>query len=84
MNFHDLHVRLIEYLRETIQRGEITERGLARIAGISQPHIHNVLKGKRILSPQMADEVLRALQVDVLDLLGSEKTGYPANRREVS
>ena len=41
---------------------------LARITGISQPHIHNVLKGKRLLSPEKADEVLRQLQIDLLDL----------------
>jgi plasmid maintenance system antidote protein VapI len=69
MNFHDLHIRLIEYLRASVQSGEITERGLARITGISQPHVHNVLKGKRVLSPQMADEILRKLHVDLRDLL---------------
>jgi len=68
MNFQDLHTRLIEHLRQCIQSGELTERGLARITGVSQPHIHNVLKGKRFLSAQMADEVLRKLHVDVRDL----------------
>jgi plasmid maintenance system antidote protein VapI len=69
MYFQDLHARLIDYLRESIQSGALTERGLARITGVSQPHIHNVLKGKRLLSSQMADEVLRKLHVDVRDLL---------------
>jgi plasmid maintenance system antidote protein VapI len=68
MNFQDLQARLIDHLRESIQSGALTERGLARITGISQPHIHNVLKGKRLLSSQMADEVLRKLHVDLRDL----------------
>ena len=77
MNFQDLHARLIEHLKETIHSGEVTERGLARITGISQPHIHNVLKGKRLLSSQMADEVLRKLHVDVRDLLRPDEIASP-------
>jgi hypothetical protein len=47
----------------------MTERGLARMTGVSQPHIHNVLKGVRILTPEIADAILRALQLSVLDLI---------------
>jgi transcriptional regulator with XRE-family HTH domain len=69
MTFCQLQHRLVEHLRHRIQGGETTERGLARIAGISQPHLHNVLKGKRLLSMEMADEILRNLQISVLDLI---------------
>ncbi len=72
MDFQDLERRLIEHLRDRIRSGELTERRLARMAGISQPHVHNVLKGKRIFSPQMADVILRALHIDLLDLLVAE------------
>ncbi len=72
MNFEDLHLRLTEYLRELVRSGELTERGLARITGVSQPHIHNVLKGKRLLSLQMADEILHRLRLDLTDLLRTE------------
>ena len=41
------------HLRTRIQNGELTERSLARLTGISQPHIHNVLKGAKILSPEL-------------------------------
>jgi hypothetical protein len=75
MNFQELHARLIDRLRHRIQSGEVTERGLARITGISQPHIHNVLKGKRVFSQQAADEVLRKLHVDLRDLLLPEENG---------
>ena len=77
MNFQDLHERLIDHLRQSIQSGELTERGLARITGVSQPHIHNVLKGKRLLSPQLADEVLRKLRVDVRDLFRPDEIRDP-------
>src|SRR5205807_458087 len=45
-----------------------TERGLARILGISQPQIHNVLKGARKLRPELADRLIRQLEMTVLDL----------------
>lgn len=69
LDFEHLLIRLIRNLQERVQSGEITERGLARVAGISQPHLHNVLKGKRQLSVAMADQVLRRLHLDVRDLI---------------
>ena len=69
MNFRDLQNRLAENLRERVRSGEITERGLARLTGVSQPHIHHVLKGKRLLSADMADQVMGHLRMDVLDLV---------------
>lgn len=73
MNFEDLHQRLVEHLRQRVRSGEVTERSLARSAGVSQPHIHNVLKGKRMLSAKMADVLLRHLHMDLLDLIGIEE-----------
>ena len=61
--------RFLGHLRERIRSGELTERGLARVSGVSQPHIHNALKGKRILSTEMSDEILRQLRMDLLDLV---------------
>jgi transcriptional regulator with XRE-family HTH domain len=69
MTFHDLHGALIDYLNQCVQSGEITERGLARRTGISQPHIHNTLKGKRLFSWESADAILRELDLDLLDLI---------------
>jgi plasmid maintenance system antidote protein VapI len=56
-------------LRERVRSGQITERGLARLTHVSQPHIHNVLKGKRLLSAEMADQIMQHLRMDVLDLV---------------
>lgn len=69
MTFQDLHDRLIDYLNHCLRGGEITERGIAKRSGISQPHLHNVLKGKRLLSWRTADALLRELQLEVLDLM---------------
>jgi hypothetical protein len=68
-NFGMLQSLLIRHLRQRIHSGEITERSLARVIGISQPHLHNVLKGKRLLSLEMADRVLSHLHLDLRSLL---------------
>ena len=68
IDFEWLRLRLILNLRERVRSGEITERRLARLAGVSQPHLHNVLSGKRLLSIEMADQVLRRLDLELLDL----------------
>ena len=72
MHFGELQRRLIAALRSRLRNGELTERRLARLTGISQPHIHNVLKGKRILSPRAADIILRKTELSILDLLRPE------------
>jgi predicted transcriptional regulator len=69
MTFHDLQQRLIEDLRKRVRSGAVTERGLARMTGVSQSHLHNILKGKRLLSLEKCDEILHQLQLDVRDLM---------------
>ncbi len=59
----------MDHIRELVRCGELTERRLARITGLSQPHIHNVLKRKRSLSIDSADLILHVLHLDLLDLL---------------
>lgn len=69
MSFRDLQGKLIELARRRVHAGQLTERGLARKCGISQPHIHNVLKGIRALSAESADRLMEALNVRISDLL---------------
>lgn len=69
MYFQELQGRLIGVARERVQAGELTERGLARMCGISQPHMHNVLKNIRSLSTGSADRLMQALKIGVTDLL---------------
>ena len=84
MSFHLLQLRVIADVQERVRRGDVTERGLARLTGISQPHLHNILKGVRVLSPHMADLILRQLHINLLDLLDPQESGarhLPAGRR---
>jgi plasmid maintenance system antidote protein VapI len=80
MYFESLQLRLIALVHERVRRGELTERGLARLTGISQPHLHNMLKGARVLSPPMADLILHQLHITVMDLIESGEPSRP-NRR---
>ena len=73
MCFGELHYRLVATLRTRVRNGELSERRLAHITGVSQPHIHNVLKGVRTLSQHMADRILRRLDLNLLDLIGQER-----------
>jgi hypothetical protein len=69
MYFADLQASLLESLRTRVRNGQLTERGLARLVGVSQPHMHNVLKGVRFLSSDLADQILRSLNISIWDLL---------------
>lgn len=73
MQFGTLQHRLIAHLRSRVRSGELTERSAARLTGVSQPHLHNVLKGIRLLSPEMADQVLRNLKLCLLDLVDPQE-----------
>jgi antitoxin component HigA of HigAB toxin-antitoxin module len=69
VNFRGQQRRLVAHLRALVRSGDATERGLARLTGVSQPHMHNVLNGKRLLSLEMADQVLAQLHLDLLDFI---------------
>jgi len=78
MDFLELERRFLDHLRHRVRSGELTERSLARVTGISQPHIHNVLSGKRSLSLETADVILHVLHIDLLDLLDSDERLPPS------
>lgn len=71
--FAELLGRLRADLLTRMANGEFTERGLARIAGISQPHIHHVFSGQRSLTPAVADVILAALGLSLREILSSGK-----------
>lgn len=77
MNFVTLQNALLAALRDMIRNGDFTERGLAKAAGVSQPHIHNVLKGVRALSPAVSDRLLAAagLSLEYLIQSATPETG---------
>lgn len=71
--FATLHDRIIEMLRARVRNGEITERRLAKLTGISQPHMHNVLKRNKFLSYELADTILQHLNISLWDLIRAEE-----------
>jgi transcriptional regulator with XRE-family HTH domain len=73
MDFLELERRFLDHLRHRVRSGELTERRLAHLTSISQPHIHNVLSGKRSLSLEAANVILHVLHIDLLDLLDPEE-----------
>jgi plasmid maintenance system antidote protein VapI len=70
-----LFTELLDLLRVDLNRrirnGEFTERNLGRKIGLSQTHIHNVLKGARAFSPDIADRILKEMHLTVQDLWGA-------------
>ncbi len=71
--FEKLLGRLIQRLKSVLVNGEYTERGLARLTGISQPHLHHILAGKRSLTPRMADAILACVGWGIGDLISKEE-----------
>lgn len=69
LGFDTLRDRLLHAVRDRVRNGELTERGLARTVGLSQPHIHNILKGIRTLNAVTSDQLLHRLGIGVLDLV---------------
>lgn len=74
-SFVTFQSRLLDEVRGRVRNGEFTERGLARLAGISQPHLHNLLKGIRDLTPRSADSLLAALDIGLLQLAAVDELG---------
>ena len=70
MLFHQALEIVKTNITRRIRNGELTERGLARRLGISQAHMHNVLKGVRVLTPELADRILLEFHSSLEDLLG--------------
>lgn len=72
VTFGVLQERLIQFVNGCIRNGDFSERGLARILGISQPQLHNILKGARKLRPEIADRLIAKFEMSALDLLEAE------------
>lgn len=73
ISFRLLQTRLLSAVNARIQNGELSERGLAKFLGISQPQIHNVLKGARKLNVELADRLLWAFGLNLICLLPDEE-----------
>jgi len=75
--FEEALRRLLHIARARIRSGETSERRLALLAGFSQPHLHNLLAGKRALRPGTADRLLAVLALTLEDLLASRAPPGP-------
>jgi transcriptional regulator with XRE-family HTH domain len=71
---------LINAVNALISNGLYTERGIARLTGISQPQIHNVLKGARTLTPETADLLMEKMNIALLDLISADEAYEKLNR----
>lgn len=77
MLMQDLLDALKSQLNGRIRNGELTERNLAKRIGLSQAHMHNVLKGTRILTAEVADLLMLELHLSVGDLVSTEDLRHP-------
>jgi hypothetical protein len=73
--------RLLDHLRQRVKNGEYTERGLSRAVGLSQPHIHNLLKGSRWITGAAADQLMDALGLNALDFGSADELGHAMRRK---
>ena len=69
MTFQTLHDLLIREISRRVDARETSVSSLARRAGISQPHLHLVLKGKRGFSWDFADRAALVIGLRVEDLV---------------
>ena len=69
LSFQLLHARALRALQHKIHNGEFSERTLARLARVSQPHVHHVLCQKRRGRLELIDQLLRDARISFTDLL---------------
>ena len=79
MKFKALQENLRKELWARIDAGELTGLGLAAMTGFKQAHISNFLNGKRGLSLEGMDRVLKMQKLSVLDLLDPEEVNKRAS-----
>lgn len=83
LNFYELQARLCWYLRALVRSGDWSGRSLAKAIGVSQPYLHLVLSGKRSMTPELGDLVLRYFRLSVLDLVEpAELAAHAAKQAE--
>lgn len=79
MKFRALQENLRKQLWARIEAGKLTGLGLAAMTGFKQAHISNFLNGKRGLSLEGMDRVLKMQKLSVLDLLDPEEVNKRAS-----
>lgn len=82
VTFDDLAQRMVRDLEKLVRSGAVTERRLAGMVGVSQPHLHNVVNGLRKLTPNIADQIMERLDWSLLDLVESAEAHALLSRRQ--
>src|SRR5215472_16784619 len=59
----------------------MTERGLARLLDISQPHAHHVIHGNRRITPGIFDLTMEKFGLNVLDLCSAAELDSALKRQ---
>jgi len=72
--------RLMERLRLQIATGSPSVRRLATRIGVSQPHMQNLINGKRSLTVELAGRLLEFLEISPLDLATGQELGGALER----
>ncbi len=83
VTFALLLARVLADVRLRVSNGEFSERQLARRVHISQPQLHNVLKGARTLTPALADRLLVSLDIRLSILSGVEFRDSRRDERDI-
>lgn len=65
----DLHERLRQHVLSAVRSRQITQKGLGELVGTGQAHISNFLRGRRGLSLDAMDAILKVLGLDVTSLI---------------
>jgi transcriptional regulator with XRE-family HTH domain len=80
--FGTLNRRLLDRVKAALRNGGLTERALAQRVGISQPQLHNVLKGVRGVTLSLADMMIEGLGSSILELFEPTELGEHFFRAE--
>ena len=51
---------------------ELTQQKLANMVGVSQPMIAQIERGTKPVTIQLAKEIARVLEVDILEIIGRD------------
>ncbi len=84
MTFQTLHDQLIREISRRVDAGDTSVSSLARRAGISQPHLHLVLKGKRGFSWDFADRAALVIGLRIEDLVALSRPSSPSQPQPLS
>lgn len=69
-------------MEKRIVEGSFSESGMARILGISQCHMNNLIKRRKHLTTTVADKIILRLRLNVLELIERYQNNLEERRRK--